>query len=429
VQIKLPKEARHEWRSAWPIVAVSTAGYGIAAVHIHSLGVLVRPIEAEFGWGRAEITGALLPYSIATVVFAPLIGHLIDRFGVRRMGVPGMAAYCTAVALLASTADSLWNWWALWLLIAMSASFIKPTLWSKAVGSRFEAGRGLALGVMLCGSSLCATLLPPITHYLVEEVGWRGAYLAIAGSAALLMLPLLFVFLRDEPARSTAAQGRSTPSSLHTGLTVRRSLLSSQFLRLGLAAPLMLIGISGLQVNFVPITTAAGLDAASAAMIAGAMGVSSIAGRLIAGLLLDRFHGSVVGAISFLLPVVAVLLLLNYEGDRATALTIAVILGVSLGSEYDTIAYMATRYFGLKNFGVIYGVITGLFALGWIGPSLAGLAYDNYRSYDLFLWCVIPAFVLAAIVIGSLGPYPTLRPDDAAGKTSVRHEPSPEVSR
>jgi MFS family permease len=127
------------------------------------------------------------------------------------------------------------------------------------------------------------------------------------------------------------------------------------------------------------------------------------------GVLLDRCNGALIGAVSFAVPLVAAALWLGFDGTMSSAIVMAATLGISLGAEIDVIAYLTTRYFGLRNFGTVFGTIAGLLAFGGgVGPTLAGIVYDKTHSYDIFVWGTIPIFLLAAAMIGSLGRYPDL---------------------
>lgn len=111
------------------------------------------------------------------------------------------------------------------------------------------------------------------------------------------------------------------------------------------------------------------------------------------------------------LPVVPALLLLAYPGDVTIAAVAVLVLGLSLGIELDAVAYLSTRHFGMRNFGVLFGTISGLLALATgLGPFFVSLVYDNTRSYDLALIAYIPLALLASALFFSLGRYPTFDP-------------------
>ncbi len=156
-------------------------------------------LEHAFGWSRAQISGGLMANSVISVIGAPFIGWLIDRFGTRSVGLPGVALYYAAIALLSQTGASIWSWWGLWILVAFGAVLIKPTVWALSVSQRFDAQRALAIAIVMSGSGLCAIFLPAATTTLIATFGWRGAFIGLGVGGALIALPLLYLFLRDGP--------------------------------------------------------------------------------------------------------------------------------------------------------------------------------------------------------------------------------------
>jgi MFS family permease len=406
--ISRPAVVTGEWRRGWILVLVSMIGLGISTSHIYTMGIFMGPVEKSLGWSRGQISSGLLVNSVVAVLFAPFFGLLIDRFGVRRVGLPGMVIYCSGIMLLSATGRSIWTWYGFWLIVAIGSLLIKPTLWATAIAKNFEKQRALALAVMLCGSGLGSSILPIVTTRLIAAYGWRGTYIALGSGALLLIFPLIFFFLRDEA--STTQQQRTVARATLPGLEIRAAILSTQFLRIALSALIMTVAMAGLNVHFAPMIMARGVGANTAAAAAGCIGITSILGRLCTGVLLDRWNGPVIGAITFSLPLVAAALWLNYDGGVPSALIMAATVGFSLGAEIDIIAYLSTQYFGLKNYGTIFGTVVGVLVFGGgVGPTLAGIVYDRTHSYSFFVWCAIPAFLLAAVLIGSLGAYPGFR--------------------
>ncbi|MCK9564309.1 MAG: hypothetical protein M0R02_16465, partial [Bacteroidales bacterium] len=160
-------------------------------------------------------------------------------------------------------------------------------------------------------------------------------------------------------------------------------------------------------VHFVPILTDGGADPLSAAGMASLIGIFSIVGRLATGLLLDRFPGHFVGAAACLLPIVASALLL-FDGTNPISQALAAIaLGLTLGAEVDVIAYLATRHFGLRNFGALYGALVMALAMGTaFGPLAAGAVFDHFGSYAEFLILAAGLMTVSAISLLSLGHPP-----------------------
>ena len=397
-----------EWRRGWLVVLVSTIGLGIATSHVYTMGIFITPLEHAFGWSRAQISGGLMANSVISVIGAPFIGWLIDRFGTRSVGLPGVALYCTAIALLSQTGASIWSWWGLWILVAFGAVLIKPTVWALSVSQRFDAQRALAIAIVMSGSGLCAIFLPAATTTLIATFGWRGAFVGLGVGGALIALPPLYLFLRDGP-NSPGTAPRSSTAIEKTGLSIREGLLSRRFLFIAICTVFMTGTIAGMSVHFVPFITSMGISKMTAASVAGVGGVLSVVGRLGSGILLDRrWSGPLVGACSFTIPAIAGVVWLLHGDDVFSAAVISGLLGLSLGAEMDVLAYLCSRYFGLKHYGVIYGSVAGLLAFGvGVGPTLAGFVYDMTHSYDAFVWGAIPACLTAALLVGSLGRYPS----------------------
>lgn len=401
--------ARAEWRGAWPLPFVSAIGYGVAVAHIYSAGLFLGPLEQEFGWSRAVITGGLTVVSVISVILAPFVGLAIDKYGARRIGLPGMALYCGAIAALSLTGSALWTWFALWVLIAFASLSVKATIWTSAVASRFDASRGLAMSITFCGAGLGSALLPMATNWLLAEFDWRGAYVALGGLLALIAFPLLIPFFRDarDVARARSAATGTTAAIELSGLAFGEALRSPKFVKLGLVALLSVSAMTALLVHIVPILTNAGFSRTTAAKIAGLIGIGSIVGRIGAGFLLDRINGAVIGAFAFSLPILVVLGLLAVGTSPNLAWPAAFLLGLTLGTEVDVIGYVTSRHFGMRNFGGVFGTIIGLQSLAvGIGPLAGSVIFDHTGSYRWMLIGLVPVFASSAILIVTLGRYP-----------------------
>ena len=403
-------QARTEWRGAWPLPFVSAIGYGLAISQIHSFGVFIEPLQKEFGWSRGATSSALTVLS-ALLVFSPVMGSLIDRWGPRRIAIPGAAAYCCAFALLSQVGPTLWSWWLLWALLGLATLTIQPMTWLSAVASRFDRSRGLAVAIAFCGAGIGAALIPPAAEQLVQLYGWRLAYVALAAGFAIASLPLLILFFRDandvagrKPLRETA---EPTPAATLQGRTLLEAAKSPRFWKLAIVAFLSVSAITALLVHFVPLMTWKGLARADAARIASLIGLSSIAGRLITGVLLDRINGAIVGAVGFSLPILLALLILSTGPQLMPAMAAAILFGLTLGCEVDALGYLTTRHFGMRSLGAVFGAIIAIESLAvGVGATVAGFVFDFTGSYRPVLLGLIPIFALSALLIATLGRYP-----------------------
>jgi len=168
---------------------------------------------------------------------------------------------------------------------------------------------------------------------------------------------------------------------------------------------LVVTTINGIVGHLVPLLTDRGLEVRQATATLSAVGLSTIAGRLMSGYLLDRFFAPYVTAVLFLLPLVGVSILAAGAGGSAPLLA-AITLGFGLGAEVDVIGFMVSRYFGLRAYGEIYGCLFAIFTVGTgLGPVLMGLSFDATRSYNGALTVFGVALICASIVVSRLGRY------------------------
>ncbi|QIG80982.1 MFS transporter [Stakelama tenebrarum] len=402
-----------EWRVGWPLVLSAFAGSFLASIYAYSVGVLIAPLEAEFGWSRAQITSGFLVVSCFSVVLSIFMGMVIDRFGPRRLALIGVLVYSAALALLSQATGSLWLWWALWALIATGIMFIKPTVWVTAISSQFDTSRGVALAVVLSASGFVSLAVPMITLLLADNLGWRMAYAVLGIGAGAIVFPLVLFFFHSakDGARKTKRRSGTAPAPANpavlTGLTTREGLTSLNFWLLagaGLSASLVSIALS---LNMVPILTTREFDRVAAAGIAGVIGMAQIAGRLAGGYLLDRFNPRLVAAISVVLPIGTSLLLLGAPGSYPMALAAVVLLGFAAGAEMDAIAYLSGKCFGLRSFATLFGAFTGIITLGFgVGPVVASYVYDVTGSYQLVLIGVLPLSLVSAILFLLIRGFP-----------------------
>lgn len=390
------------------LVIVSALGLGVATMHVYSFGMVIEPLEREFGWSRGQITAGLTIWSVVSVLFAPPMGFLADRMGSRRVAIVGVTLFCGALALLSFAGPGIASWWLGWTLVAFGSVCIKTTVWTKAVASRFTYRRGLALAFTLCGSGAASMILPPIVTQYIADHGWRAAYVAMGVGGAAVVLPLLLLFFHDardlarNPGRGKAAKRDTAPVEL-PGLTIREGLRSPAFWRIALIAFLLTSVVTSMLVHFVPLMTLGGISRIEAAAAAGLIGAMSMVGRLVTGAILDMIDARIVGVVATAFPVVACLLLLNNDGSIFMAIAVAIAIGLALGSEVDVLAFVSAQYFGMRSYGTLFGAVAGLVSFGsGIGPTIAGFIFDHHGHYDPALYAATPLLLLSALLMATL---------------------------
>lgn len=396
-----------EWRSHATLPFAAALGYSVSVIHIYGINPYLIPVTEEFGWTRAQFTGAYTMAILFQAICAIPLGMLVDRIGSRRLGLAGAALVCLAFSLLGTASGSLLNWYLLWGLITVVALPVQATVWTGAVATRFEKSRGMAFAVTLCGASLAQFLFPPVANALIESRGWRPAFMIHGIGWLLIVWPLIFLFFRGkrDPGRDGA---KPAPAAAFAGMGIVEALKSSIYLRLLLASLCFTFTVVSLSYHFLPIMSGKGFSGSEAAWLTSLIGLASIAGRIGTGWLIDRYRASLIGAVSFTLPIVAVLILMSGGGGAWAAATAAILLGLTLGAEVDVIVFLTSRYFGLRNFGALYGGPLAALSIGSaIGPLIASSIFDADQSYDSFFWLAIGLSLAAALALLTL-PRPPL---------------------
>lgn len=408
-----PREGGPTLRNPWWVVLGATIGLTVAngPVVFFTFGLFLGPVTSEFGWDRATFASSLLVGHTLAALAYPFMGRWIDRYGIRRITLTFIPLFALSTAAISLTPASPVAFIALAGLCGLISTGQAPPAYAKVVSAWFDERRGLALGIAMAGIGIGATLVPQFARLMIDAYGWRAAYVALGVLTFAVAFPAVAVFIR-EPERQGSDpltrrdSGGLTPPAPLPGITLRESMRSSSFWLMALAVFLVVTTINGIVAHLVPLLTDRGLDVRQATATLSLVGLSTIAGRLVAGYLLDRFFAPYVAAGLFLLPLVAVALLTAGAGGVAPTLA-AVSLGFGLGAEVDVIGFLAGRYFGLRAFGQIYGCLFAIFTLGTgLGPVLMAVSFDVTRSYDVTLTGFGVALVCASLLVSRLGPYP-----------------------
>lgn len=416
-----PLTARQEWKSHWPMVLAGLVGMSFYSIVTYTLGVFMEPLEKEFGWSRSEISIGLTIFLLTAFFGGPLIGAVIDRIGTRRVALPGLALHAVAFAALGSTSSSIVQWIALWSVMAVIALTTKGLIWSAAVSSVFSASRSLALAVMLTGTAL-GQASPIVANWLIENAGWRMAYVWLGlgwGGLAFLLVLLFFFDARDHSRRSGSTSQEPAPLS---GLTGAEAMRDSRIWRMGIANVCMTFVASGVTVHLVPVLTETGAERSVAVAIAASAGIAGIAGKLLAGVVLDRIQSNLIPFGAFAAPAIGYFLLLDTFNSNALLTVGVLVMAFAGGAGFQITIYLVSRYGGMKNFGKIYGTISSAIMLGAsLGPLASAMLYDATGSYQLMIMVTIPVVLIAASLFLGLGPYPEFK-NVAQG---TRGEPQP----
>ena len=389
----------------WWVVAGSTISLSLAngPVMFFTFGLFLTALTTEFGWQRGTVSLSLLIGYILGGAVSPFVGRLVDRYGVRPVAIAFAVLFALSIASLSLTTSSVTVFLTLSALAGFFGGGHAPIPYAKVVSAWFDEKRGLALGIAMTGTGIGGALLPQFTRRMMDAYGWRGAYVGLGALTLAIAVPAIALLVREPP--NLRQQTRSASAAALPGVSVGDAVRSFRMWTIGIAAFLVVTTVNGTIGHFVPILNDRGISPQIAAATLSAVGLSTIAGRIIAGYLLDRLFAPYVAAVVFLLPIIS-LTLLGAGTTGNGPLLAAITLGVSLGAEVDLVGFLVSRYFGLRTFGEIYGYLFGIFTFGTgLGQYLMGLSYDFTHSYNVTLTVFGIFLVIASGLMCTLGPY------------------------
>jgi MFS family permease len=398
----------------WWIVGAAAVGlfFSEPTIAVFSFSVFLQAVSQDFHVGRGMIALAFTFHNLCTASAIPIAGYLIDRFGAKRVVIPATAVVGFVLVLVRWMGPALWQYYVFYILLGILGPASGPLPYSAIVSRWFDRHRGLALGLMSFGTGLAAIIYPPVAQYLIGHSGWRAAYSTFGVGILVVPLLVLPVFLKEDPHRegllpdgadSKVALRPAQPSV--EGLAWREIWPSGTFWLIIVAFFLGGGSVHACILHLAPLLGDRGFSPEAAAKAVSVIGVAMLLGRGCSGYFLDRFFAPRVCAILFA-QAAAGIAILAAGASGAWAIAAAFMVAMAFGAEVEVIAFLASRYFGLRSFGVAYGCGLSSFVLaGALGTYIMGAGFDRTHSYTSPLIVVFFAMALAAVLIARLGPY------------------------
>ncbi len=402
-------ERAAEWRAHWPLILTAFVGLSLTSVVINSTGLVIAPIEKEFGWSRTQVTAGTSLATMLAIPLSPFVGALIDRFGVRKLAIPGTVIASLGIGGIAFANGSSAQWLALWIFYGLAALLIKPTIWTAAVTGAFTAGRSLAISVILCGTAFAGIAVPPLMQWVTDSYGWREGFITVAVLWGVPALLLSYFFLFDaHDAKPLSASGSAPePAAVLPGLSVAEAVRSLTLWRIGIATLIMLLLASCLLVHTVPMLTGFGISRQNAALLMSLVGVAGVIGKLVTGWMMERWDAGLVGSATNFATALALVFLLEPFRSPVTIVCSIMVVGYAGGTKLQLCVYLTGIYAGMRNYGKIFGVMASIVAAaGGVGPVIGGAFYDTFGGYNQMIMTAIPASLVSALMILRLGAYP-----------------------
>ncbi|MFG6441559.1 MFS transporter [Roseateles sp. LKC17W] len=399
-----PPQGYREFRRGWPIVLASMlgVGLGLSPLPFYTAGVLAPHLHAEFGWGMGQIFFGITITTFVVLFAGPLAGFLAARWDTRPVALGSLGLFALAFMAMALNTGSLTQYYLTWGAIALLGAGTLPITWTRGVNSWFDERKGLALGLTLMGTGIFGVVAKPLTAWLIDAFGWRGAYIGLGLLPLVIALPVAFVLFRNTDGDPQAAATHREPE----GLTFAQTLRSWRLWLMAAAFIPISFALGGPIPNMENILRANGFAKEQIIQLTPFIGLSALIGRLAGGWLVDRFWAPAVAMVILTLPGLSCWLLAQGQFGFGAALLSIFLIGFAVGVEYDLMAFFVARYFGMRGYTQTYSLLYVCFSLGaGFGPAVFGWAFDRSGSYHGVLMASAVGLVAGAASFLALGRY------------------------
>jgi len=337
-------------RALIALCVTEITGWGVL---YYALPVAAGDITATEGWTHGEVFTAFSTGLLVSAVAGVGVGRLLDRLGPRPVMTVGSLVGVLGLLLVAS-APNLAVFFVAWLVtgIAQSAALYPPAF--AAITRWYGEARTWPLTVLTLVGGLASTVFAPITHLLVEDLGWRGAFLVLTAIYALVTIPLHAIFL------TPPWPGNLLPAGGHHGRRqeIRSVVRSGRFLSLQMSLTLTALGMYAVTLNLIPLLTSRGFGPAAAATVFGLVGAGQVLGRLLFAAL-PSGRAPYVRTLTIGTASVLVLTLLALLPGPAPALVAAAILAGAVRGAFTLLqATAVSDRWGTRHFGALNGTFT-----------------------------------------------------------------------
>jgi len=382
----------------WVIVACGALMSCVGIGAMFSLAVYLQPMSVETGWSRTGISSAMTLDFVVMGAAGFGWGALSDRIGPRPVVLSG-AALLGLGQILASGATSLLQFQLTYgIMVGLAAgAFFAPMI--AAATGWFVDNRSLAVSLVSAGMGVAPMTISPFARWLISTYDWRTAMMVIGITAWSLLIPAAFL-VRRAPAAAKGAVVGPDAAGEHS-LSAGEAFRSPQFIVLAAAFFLCCAAHSGPIFHMISYAIGCGIAPLAAVSIYSVEGLSGLCGRLLLGLLADRFGAKPVLVAGLLVQAFAIAsyLVVNRLGEFYL---LAAVFGTAYGGVMPLYAVLARESFGQRAMGTVFGAMTMVSALGMaFGPWAGGTIFDALNSYA-WLYIGSATVALTAVAVASV---------------------------
>ena len=377
---------------------IAAACFGTQAVGVGlfiSYGVFINPLIEEFGWSRANISGASSLSFFLIGLLAIVVGRLNDKVGPRKVMLV-TSCFIGFGFFLTSKVQSIWQLY-LFYGILTGIGFSSIDVIALSTTARwFVKKRGFVTGLVKVGTGAGQLIVPLAASLLITGFSWRASFMVIGISGMILLLLISRLLHRDPEvmglsSKEKASSKKDAKAFKGTGLSFGQAVRTHQFWLIFIVNFAVVYCLLIILVHIVPFARDLGISATKAAGVLSTIGGVSMLGRFATGLFIDRFNSRLAMIFCFVL-LISTLLWLQIADELWMIYLFAACYGVAHGGFFTAISPIVAEYFGIGAHGALFGgiVFSGCFG-GSVGPILAGYIFDVTGSYS-------PAFWLSTVV-------------------------------
>ncbi|MBW4436432.1 MAG: MFS transporter [Pleurocapsa minor GSE-CHR-MK-17-07R] len=389
-------------RYAWIVVAVTFLVLLFAAGVRTIPSVIIKPLEAEFGWDRGLISGAVAISLFAFGLGGPIAGSLVDRFGPRRVMLGGLALICVGLIPMANMTSpgELYLYWG--LVVGVGTGAIANVLAATVANRWFNRHRGLVVGLLGASAAAGQLIFLPTMLAAVTDTGWRGMITIVAVAVGICIIPV-FLFMRDKPQdlglEPVGGSPQGTAGDLGPAFPMSKAIRTRDFWLL--AGSFFICGYTTnglIGTHLLTHTVEHGFVEVESAAALSLMGLMNIFGTLASGYFSDKIDNRKLLAMYYGFRALS-LFALPFIIDMQGLFIFAVIYGLDWVATVPPTVNLTAKRFGRRSLGMIYGWI---FCSHMIGAGIAAQAGGFFRDllgdyHLIFISAGVLGFIAVAL--------------------------------
>jgi MFS family permease len=368
-----------------------------------------EPIANDFGWSYAQVSLAGSLRGLEMGLFAPVVGFLVDRWGPRRLMFTGAAIVGLGLLLL-SRINSLVTFYGAFMLIAAGISTCVGVVPITTVNYWFRRRATTATGILVSGTAI-GGLLVPLATLLIDTYDWRSVMVILGFGAWGILLPLSLLFRHkpeqygylpdgDSAVTPPPTQDQPPAQDAELNIGVKQALKSRTFWHIAIGLTCHIMVMNAVVIHVMPYLSSTGIARSISSLVASAIPLASILGRLSFGWLGDRYDKKRITALGFALAIFG-LILFGYLATAGTWVIVPfiILIGIGYGGPVPMMPALLREYFGRVKLGTLLGLVMGVASAGaMIGPPLAGWVFDKFGSYQ-GAWFAFAGLLVAGMFI------------------------------